>query len=232
MKKIILGLALIVILIQYAAPVALKFYAPYALQDKLQGELTVGSLGWDLFGGSVDAANIVFTPNNTQKPLVVIGTAHVAFEKLWSNPMVIDRILFENVQGAIIRNADGSLNANSTLESLRTKKDAEQPTIAATDGLKVAVKTFELRDVLVQNFVGSTDPAKPLNEIKLQTAMVENIGTVDKPILLKDLPRELLSWVLRQQMQALPALAVDGMVGKAKKALENVGDALKGLFNN
>jgi hypothetical protein len=89
-----------------------------------------------------------------------------------------------------------------------------------------------LRNVVVQNFVGSTDPTKPLNEIKLQTAIVENIGTVEKPLLAKNLPRELLGWVLRQQMQAVPALAVDGMVGKAKKALDSVGDALKGLFNN
>jgi hypothetical protein len=219
-------------LAQYAVPFALKFYVPYALQDKLQGKLTIGRLGWNLLGSSVDAGNIVFTPNNAQKPLVQIKNAHVAFEKLWANPVVIDRILFEGVQGTIARNADGNLNANSTLENLRASKSAEQPTTVATNGLKVAVKTFELRDVVVQNFVGSTDPAKPLNEIKLQTALVENIGTADKPLLLKNLPRELLAWVLRQQMQALPALAVDGMVGKAKKALDSVGDALKGLFGN
>ena len=232
MKKIILGLVLLAVLAQYAAPFAIKFYAPYALQDSLEGDLKIGSLSWNLLAGKVNATNITFTPHNTQKALGYIGTVHVVFEDLWANPVVIDRILFEDVQGAIVRQDDGSLNAQTTLDALRKNKNAEKPTTANTNGLKVVVKTFELRRVVVQNFVGSNDVNKPLNEIKLQTALVENIGAGKNPLLLKDLPRELLAWVLRQQMQALPALAVGGVVGKAKEALDNVGDALKGLFNN
>ncbi len=176
--KIFISIAMLLIVLRIAIPVAVVMVANKTLPGLLNTDVSIGFVNMLLLRGRVSTGDITIKqPEGFEGDnLFSLGKVAVDLDmsSLKNGPIIIESIIIDDLELNIICNTNGSMNLKSLANTSTTNTPATNNETSASSPTAVVINKFEIRNLSLTYHNKTYEPPL-LNQIKNLNMTVTNI---------------------------------------------------------